>query len=376
MDRDNEFKKRINDLIESIDDNLQESIQLEERVDQVIEHIDNIEEYVNKFDIQFQNLTRLNKKDIAFLMLAVALQCVRQYFITPLKIDSRVDDKTAAKNSRLHKEEHSDRHHRLYRPSLDEIWTNPVPFDAIYGSKEYNLYFSGMSHRAKTLGHDPILGLVFGTANIATSTMTLYNLSSFHIKTGVTANGATRDKIISQANTMKIFEEVSDKLMNQGLDGKSIVMVSLLKEVIHLQSDINSKVGLPLPIIGTVLSPELSMKLSSYGLDFTNIVGVSKQIAGSLFINFIISLLHTLCMDESKDDPILYKMKTKKIIAYSNTIATTSNILYVAFTKDIEKLDIGGMIVTLHEIVSSVKMHNKLEEEFIANKWYENIMEV
>lgn len=33
-------------------------------------------------------------------------------------------------------------------------------------------------------------------------------------------------------------------------------------------------------------------------------------------------------------------------------------------------------MVTLYEVVSCVEMQKKLEEEFIANKWYEKIMEV
>lgn len=93
-------------------------------------------------------------------------------------------------------------------------------------------------------------------------------------------------------------------------------------------------------------------------------------------VNFVISCLHGLCFNEKKDDQVIYKLKTKKIIAYSNLIATSSNILYVLFTKDLKRADIGGMMVTLYEVVSCVEMQKKLEEEFIANKWYEKIMEV
>ena len=45
-----------------------------------------------------------------------------------------MDDKTAAQNAWGHFEEHSNRHHRYYNPSLDEIITNPVPFDANIGA--------------------------------------------------------------------------------------------------------------------------------------------------------------------------------------------------------------------------------------------------
>lgn len=374
MDRNGELEGKIDELMCNIEDNLNQIEELEERVDKVIEYTDNVEKYVNEFDNEFENITRLNKTDVKFLMLAVALQCVRQYF-TPLMLESsRLNDKQAAEKVKKDKES-SDRHHRLYKPTLEEIIANPVPFDAIYGGKKFDLKLNGNNHRAKTLGHNPILGLVFGTANIATSTVTMYNFSSYHVKTGQILTGAKRDQITSHANTPKIFLEVEDKLISQGMDGKTIMIASLLKEIKHLQSDKDSIIGLHLPFVSAI-SPDLAQKLSKYGLDFTNLLSVSKQAVGSILVNFVISCLHGLCFNEKKDDQVIYKLKTKKIIAYSNLIATSSNILYVLFTKDLKRADIGGMMVTLYEVVSCVEMQKKLEEEFIANKWYEKIMEV
>lgn len=40
-----------------------------------------------------------------------------------------------------------------------------------------------MGHRVTAIGHDPLLGLIFGTANIATSTLTNAHFDSFHIYT-------------------------------------------------------------------------------------------------------------------------------------------------------------------------------------------------
>lgn len=88
---------------------------------------------IDDLDDQFERATGLNKTDVTFLFFATALQCIRQYVIG--SITQRVDDKTAAKNTKGHGIEHSDRKHRLYNPSLEEILTNPVPFDAIYGKK-------------------------------------------------------------------------------------------------------------------------------------------------------------------------------------------------------------------------------------------------
>ena len=178
--------------------------------------------------------------DITFLFFATALQCVRQYVIG--KITQRVGDQEAAKNTKGHTTEHSDRHHRLYNPSLEEIISNPVPFDAIFGSKDFGLGIGGgFNHRAKTLGHDPLLGWVFGTMNIATSTVTVSEgFRTFHVLTGVTANGSLRDKISKNADTTKALNVTKSKLLSDDPQGKLIIGTSLIKEAIHLKSDIYS----------------------------------------------------------------------------------------------------------------------------------------
>ena len=92
-----------------------------------------------------------------------------------------------------HHKEKTDRQGKKYYASVDEIIKNPVPFDAI--RKEENVKnsinnpkISGFNHRFKALGHDPYLGLVFGTANIMTSTITVnegfFCIDSYHVYTG------------------------------------------------------------------------------------------------------------------------------------------------------------------------------------------------
>lgn len=63
-----------------------------------------------------------------------------------------------------------------------EIVYSSVPYDATKGSPAQNVKLEGKYHRYKTLGHDPILGWVFGTANILTDTITLNNFTSYRIE--------------------------------------------------------------------------------------------------------------------------------------------------------------------------------------------------
>lgn len=343
----------------------------------------NAESIIDNIDQEFERATQLEPLDVKFLLFATALQCIRQYIIGTLT--QRVDDKTAAKNTKNHVEEHSNRKHRLYNPSVDEIITNPVPFDVIYGGKEYGLGIGGgFTHRAKTVGHDPLLGWIFGTMNIATSTVTVSEgLSSYHVLTGTAANGTIRDKIAMKADTFKALSSCRDKLINEGMGGKEKIGISLIKEAVHLKSDMYSKVSLPLPVISTI-SVDMARNLAGYGLDMGNMVKITGQAGVAILINALIGMIHGLFYDESYQDRKLYSVKTRKILSYSNLIASASNVIAVAIssvvgtvtgnaeivTKSINYLDIGGLMVTIYRIVNDRNFICEVKKEFIRKQWY------
>lgn len=337
----------------------------------------NAEQILDEIDEKFEKCTGLNKLDVSFLFLAVALQVVRQYTLT--KFPERLDDQTAANNTIGHGEEHSNRKHRYYNPSLEEICSNPVPFDANFlanGALEGGGY---MGHRVTAIGHDPILGLIFGTANIVTSTLTNKNLQSYHIYTGYDKLGRSKDCLKNKANTGLVLSRTKDKLLHEGMDGKQKVGASLLKEIIHLRSDINTKNSLPLPIV-TVINAELAADLAQRGLDMANIVTVGKQMTFSIFINSMISMLHGLFYDESVEySRKVYEVRTRKILSYSNFIASASNLIYVGANVSLgnenalKSLDIGGLAVTLYRIATDAKFIRQVKREFIEQEFFTQI---
>ncbi len=333
----------------------------EELEKSVLEYRNNMDSILN----DFEKKTKLNKVDVGFLLTATALQCIRQYFLTPFR--ERVDDKTAANNTSGKEKEHSDRKHQYYRPSISEVISNPVPFDANIGSDGALKGSRKFGHRGATPGHDPILGYIFGTANIATSTLTNYKMESYHIKTN---DG--RDTFKENASTIKVFENVIEKLKsNDPQYGRSVVGAALIKEHIHLKSDIGSKNSLPVPVIAT-LNPDLASKLADYGLDAANIMDFTKQATYSILINTFISMLHGLYGTfwggyNTEEERNLHKVRTHKILLYSNLLASSSNILYVAITKDVKKLDLGGLIVTLFRLFSDTDFVFKMKLEYLNN---------
>lgn len=339
-----------------------ETIRMETQRVEYVAH--NAESILDDLDAQFEEKTGLTKIDVTFLFFAVALQVARQYLIT--KFPTRLSDQEAANNTFGHKEEYSDRTHRLYNPSLEEIITNPVPFDANIGADGALSGGGKLGHRVTALGHDPVLGLIFGTANIATSTLTNYTLQSFHIKT----SDLNRDYFANRARTDLVFWYAGNKLFNQGFAGKKIVIASLIKEIIHLKSDIDTKNSLPLPFI-SLYDPKLASDLAEYGIDMSNIVTIGKQAVLAGFINWLVSTIHGLFyfVDKDKIEKSLYEVRTRKILMYSNVIASVSNLVIVGVTQNLKLLDVGGLIVTLHRIYTDQTFIRNVKREFVLGEF-------
>jgi len=325
----------------------------------------------------------LNKKDMSFLVFACILHGMAKYGIRKMRM---MNDKDLAEMNPLHHEEHSTRMNNKYYCSREEIISNPVPFDAIIVDPMYKVSswqrlkpgFKGTNHRFTALGHDPLLGFVVGTSNIMTSTITRSDFRSWHVRTEqhqrLKRNGKraieSLDTICESASTIEMFKAVSDRLNKEGKDGWITLGTALAKEVVHLLTDIPSLMSLPLPVISAI-SPDFAHKLSLYGINTGTIV--EGTIANKI-INFVVAFLHRLCMEEG-DDERLYQVRTSKLITAANLIATGGDLvvtIYQAYKGDLKamrKFDLGGYMCTLGNLVSSTRLVNQLECEYMKEKF-------
>lgn len=99
-----------------------------------------------------------------------------------------------------------------------------VPFDA-QDNRNTKTYVEGLSayyHRMLSLGHDPILGFVFGLYDIMHGTMTTIDKSGH---------------IVCQV--MEVYSERKE----------TKIVSALLKQIIHFKSDITTSMGLPAPLM-------------------------------------------------------------------------------------------------------------------------------
>ena len=346
---------------------------------------------INEIDTQFEKATKLTGGDVAFLFIAASLQCIRQYVLTPAR--ERLSDQDAAQRVKR-AEEHSHRSHVLYEPSLDEIIANPVPFDLTAGSRGVLQGYGALGHRGATVGHDPLWGLLFGTANIATSTVTIWGkdipilMESYHVKTGqVRVRGGFADKDVIPvsplgepiaASTQKVLGYTFDKLLHRGMEGKIIVGVSAAKEIQHLCSDVYSKNSLPFPAISAI-DPIMAGELARRGVDMATVLDAGRQLAYAMAIDSLIALIHSLFYKEISGSRRLYEVRTRRILLYSNLIASSSNIIAAAVAQymgmDGKRIaDWGGYLNTLRHLAFDGKFINEVKRDFLKNELYDRIV--
>lgn len=313
----------------------------------------NAEFIIKNIDKEFSKKTKLNNLDIKFLFFATALQCARQYIFAndKFKLAKSSDGDKLIKDP-LKKITPKDWH---------EILFGSVPYDAvksggIFKEEEFNTGISGVNHRYKALGHDPILGWIIGPINILSSSITKNNFATYEVVDMKICNKYTGGfpGAISIANQ----QIAADKLN---------LPAAVLKQAIHFGADYFTKQGLPIPCI-SIANEKLTYKmLNKYEVSTYTI---TRGITLSVMINAIIECIHALFYDEENDGDInLYKVRTKKILMYSNVIASTSNIIYVAISRDLKKLDVGGMMVTIYRLISDSKFINDIKYEFIMNEF-------
>lgn len=369
---------------------LQEWDDLVKEADNVINYDVELEDILSaeEFKIAYDDLERINsefarkiklrKIDIPFLLVATALQTVR-WILTPelgqkINPNERMahDDKKIKDEVKRQNEEFKKKHlksenqggtwdvNKSERKTWMDMVFNSVPYDATKGAKVLGINMEGGYHRYKTLGHDPILGWVFGTADIMTDVITLNSFVSYRVK-----KMAITNEIITLPALISEVKDVIDY-------DAHCLPAALFAQGVHLKSDQYTKLGLPVPVLGA-FSETLAGNLYHSQYDAlclsrdAKIVGKSAAI--SIIINMIIGLMHGLFYNQEKDgERSFYEARTRKILMYSNAISSTCNVITACILKNPKKLDIGGLLVTLSRLFTDIRFIARLKDEFIQAK--------
>lgn len=281
-----------------------------------------------------------------------------------------------------------------------EILTQPVPYDAMNGLDKksipnianlnlqnknglYNNIYA-KNHHVATLGHDPVLGWLFGTANIMTSTISFVDFQSYEVHRGHKVKSLGQfvdnrelqfsDQAIDFLAPRTIFDIFGECVMSAREDYKRVA-AAVVRQAIHFASDKYCMEGLPIPILSTIDSQK-AQELIEKGwnsVEFERIIkGDLKQVgisaALSALINLITEAIYLLCV-RSDDSLDIKRVRIKKILSIADVIASSSNVLYVALTENYSKLDIGGIGVTMLTLLNSLDFTCKIKQEYIRNNF-------
>lgn len=356
----------------NIDEIRKESLRVADVASQCSEHLDNLERL-------FEEKTGLNSTDVKLLFLATSLQLARWIVLALANraiTDKIQNNRLKDKDSKIKKAERkaNDFFSSLFDdewgrkkekyPSAKEILYDGAPYDVTCGSPIFGVNMEGGLHRVHTLGHDPVLGWIFGVVNILSSTITLDNFRTFTV--------VNRPKPKRWGEEINVLSAVAMAIESCQEDVNKIP-AAVFSQARHLASDAFTKKGLPIPCL-EVFSPEIAGKIYKEGFDSICLVKdvalVGTQTLLSYLINAIIASIHGLyCNPEENRD--LYDVRTRKIIDYSNVIASTSNLIWVGGNiaaenyKAILDLDIGGMIVTINRLITDDAYIQQVKHEFI-----------
>lgn len=375
-----------------------------------------------EIDEQFKKSTGFNKTDVAFTMLATALQICRWAIIGCInsKVTETINESRMDHNDKRIKDmekEEIEKYKKKHDPknsiegsgkyrNWQSLAFNGVPYDVTRGCDKFGLngellvpgsisphiVMEGKRHRFHTLGHDPVLGWIFGTANIISDTITLdqtYLMQSFNVQ----MKGGPKIWT-GKTSIIKVFTDSYESIRE---DGRRLA-AALFAQAVHLKSDEYTKMGLPVPIIET-FAPDFASALYQENYDYLmltkDIKRVGAQAIIAVIINMVIAYLHELYYDPNMySNHDLYEVKTRHILSISDTIASTSNMLLVAAAeatavamaetdpkaaaelakKGWEYLDIGGILVTACQLVNDYKFSSMVKKEYLEKEWTKKVV--
>lgn len=353
---------------------LLEDIMTESEIQSAFQELDEINKAFSR------KTSIINKTDLAFLAISTALQVVKS-LIFPYVAEKFDYGKSFDPENRLAHDDKSieDAHKEANDKFRDKhiekhgagYWVNilyqSVPYDITKGSKDIGINMGGRYHRMHTLGHDPILGWLFGTANILTDCITFNTFQTNRISRIDPITKAKKMRITSEIVLMSsMFSECYDVVRADRLN----LPAALFAQAQHLKSDEFTKLGLPVPVLSSI-NENFASKLYQENYDAlcfgrdVKIVGVSFVV--SKLIDIIIALAHGIFRkpEESKD---LFEVRTRKVLLISNSIASTSTIINSIITKNPKKLDIGSLLNTVSHLFSDIRFIAKIKQEFINSE--------
>ena len=210
------------DIVSDAEQQVGDSCELEDLFTE--EELRENSEAIKLINREFNDLHRLDKYDVGIAALAAIVGAIVDIVLVGIPAKGP-DGLEAGPLSDFIRKKFDEAFSPKEMEKLANSKKSKVPFDAQDNSNttEYVEGLSAYYHRLLSLGHDPLLGFIFGVYDIMHGTMTTIDKSG---------------KIVCQ-----VMENYADRK-------ESDIVSAIAKQIIHFKSDITTSMGLPAPLMG------------------------------------------------------------------------------------------------------------------------------
>jgi hypothetical protein len=328
------------------------------------EEISNVEQKLKQWNTDFNEINKLDKMDWAICSIAGILSAAIDILFVKMPKHSSKILKSESEGGSLSNWIKDSIKKSLPEDEIRKLEKNNwVPYDSASsrGLKEHVEGFYPKTHRLHSLGHDPILGFIFGVRDILNGTITTID------STG---------KFVTQAVDIKDNSLIGMRLFD-----------SIARQLGHLKSDIATPAGLPAPFMGLFQKlqfgdigghniAEITRMMYMQGYDFSHFIAMSIPVAIIEVIVRISYIIKNLAEGKSLKDSLFLsksdKHKLNTMLFISNTISVAANAGKVAFTQNPLSINYPQWIsffkYTLKELKYRLITKEIERQEYINNK--------
>lgn len=178
---------------------------------------------IRQLNKEYNAIHRLDAVDISISAVAAILGGVIDILLVGIPVKT-TDGLKAGALSNYVRQWFEKRYPREETDKLAQSKESKVPYDA-QDNRHTTEYVTGLSayyHRLLSLGHDPLLGFLFGVLDILNGTMTTIDKSGKFV--------------------VQVMENYADRT-------ESDIFTAIAKQILHLKTDINTSMGLPVPLM-------------------------------------------------------------------------------------------------------------------------------
>ena len=364
-------------------------------------------------DARFEQETRLTKKDMGLLALAVVLRCLCYHLFITLPREKKQEAVPPAEATPYWTAPPSSPVNAASGVDMDAILQDAgtaapsSPISGLLHSGLLQAVTAGSSKSARIrdelqilheqipfdlpdnhhfkhndiAGFHPQLGWLIGVINLLTNTVTTYKLDTFSVVPSMMSLPLESESGSSAVFPLEVGQELSTALhvllpVVQNCAGhKDSLMAAIVR-----QADVQGINRAPMEDVAAIMEntmyferqnqnmlDHMSFATDIFSIDLLRLVGNTGLTA---FLDLLISAIHAIHYDPKVDgDKNFYAIRTNQILTISQLMSTVTNSAKALLTENLMDIDIGGILMTFLKVINSTSFWINIKTEYLVSEY-------